>query len=140
MRSRKFSSATGSPSTNAVFGIETPMGRTPLQGASLGVTSPRAKAAGLFCLERFAVIGKCPNSSGRCKQRPSSGLRGPPLSVPGKAARAGTPAPQCGTGVLVRQIVENGLEIGQTPGASLAAARYPDSQPRNWFGRRQTPC
>ena len=35
MRSRKFSSATGSPSTNAMFGIETPMGRTPLQGASL---------------------------------------------------------------------------------------------------------
>ena len=33
MRSRKFSSATGSPSTNAMFGIETPMGRTPLQGA-----------------------------------------------------------------------------------------------------------
>ena len=34
---------------DAMFGIETPMGRTPLQGASLGVTSPRAKAAGLFC-------------------------------------------------------------------------------------------
>ena len=33
MRSRKFSSATGSPSTNAMFGIETPMGRTPLHGA-----------------------------------------------------------------------------------------------------------
>src|SRR6516162_9413497 len=30
--------------TNAMFGIETPMGRTPLQGASPGVTSPRAKA------------------------------------------------------------------------------------------------
>ena len=29
------------------------------------------------------------------------------------AARAGTPAPQCGTGVLARQIAENGLEIGQ---------------------------
>jgi len=49
MRSKKFSNATGSPSTYAMFGIETPMGRTPLQGASLGVTSPRAKAAGLFC-------------------------------------------------------------------------------------------
>ena len=33
MRSRKFSSASGSPSTYAMFGIETPMGRTPLQGA-----------------------------------------------------------------------------------------------------------
>jgi hypothetical protein len=31
-------------------GIETPKGRTPLQGASLDVTSPRAKAPGLFCL------------------------------------------------------------------------------------------
>ena len=30
--------------------------------------------------------------------------------------RAGTPAPQCGTGVVARQIAENGLEIGQTPG------------------------
>jgi hypothetical protein len=36
-------------STNAMFGIETPKGRTPLQGASLDVTSPRAKAPGLFC-------------------------------------------------------------------------------------------
>jgi hypothetical protein len=39
-----FSNATGPPSTNALFGIETPMGRTPLQGASLDVASPRAKA------------------------------------------------------------------------------------------------
>jgi hypothetical protein len=31
------------------------------------------------------------------------------------AARARTPAPQCGTGVLARQISGNGLEIGQTP-------------------------
>jgi len=30
-------------------------------------------------------------------------------------ARAGTPAPQCGTGVLARQIAESGLEIVQTP-------------------------
>ena len=28
--------------------------------------------------------------------------------------RAGTPAPQCGTGVLARQIAENDLEIGET--------------------------
>jgi len=75
----------------------------------------RRAAAWAILLDRFAVIGKCPNSSERCKQSPSSGLRGPPLSVPGKAARAGTPAPQCGTGVLARQIAENGLEIGQTP-------------------------
>jgi REP element-mobilizing transposase RayT len=34
----KFSNATGSPSTNAMFGIETLKGRTPLQGASLDVT------------------------------------------------------------------------------------------------------
>ena len=40
----KFSNATGSPSTNAMFGIETPNGRTPLQGASLDVTSPRARS------------------------------------------------------------------------------------------------
>ena len=46
----KFSNTTGSPSTNAMFGIETPMGRTPFQGASLDVGSPRAKEApGLFC-------------------------------------------------------------------------------------------
>src|SRR6516164_6918612 len=31
------------------------------------------------------------------------------------SARVGTPAAQCGTGVLARQIAENGLEIGQTP-------------------------
>ena len=51
-RFAKFSNATGSPSRNAMFGIETPKGRTPLQlqGASLDVTSPRAKAPGLFCL------------------------------------------------------------------------------------------
>src|SRR5262249_31743239 len=30
-------------------------------------------------------------------------------------ARAGPPAPQCGTGVLARQIAESGLEIVQTP-------------------------
>src|SRR5262245_9084912 len=35
--------------------------------------------------------------------------------------RAGTPAPQCGTGVLARQIAENGLEIGQTPVKSSRA-------------------
>jgi hypothetical protein len=40
----KFSNAIGSPSTNAMFGIETPMGRTPFQGASLEVASPRAEA------------------------------------------------------------------------------------------------
>jgi hypothetical protein len=33
----------------------------------------------------------------------------------GAYARAGAPAPQCGTGVLARQIAENGLEISQTP-------------------------
>jgi len=33
-----------------------------------------------------------------------------------RPTRAGTPAPQCGTGDLARQIAENGLEIGQTPG------------------------
>jgi hypothetical protein len=32
-----------------MFGIETPEGRTPFQGALLDVTSPRAKAPGLFC-------------------------------------------------------------------------------------------
>jgi hypothetical protein len=36
-------------STNAMFGIEIPKGRAPLQGASIDVTSPRAKAPGLFC-------------------------------------------------------------------------------------------
>ena len=87
----KFSNATGSPSTNAMFGIETPMGRTPFQGASLDVASPRAQApdfakptsrlafwrhlpqhegrhsvataAWALLLDRSAVIGKCPNSS-----------------------------------------------------------------------------
>jgi hypothetical protein len=43
-RFRKFSNATGSPLTNAMFGMETPIGRTPFQGASLDATSPRAKA------------------------------------------------------------------------------------------------
>src|SRR5262245_14513893 len=35
--------------TNAMFGIETPLGRTPFQGGSLDITSPRAEAPGLFC-------------------------------------------------------------------------------------------
>ena len=42
----KFSNATASPSTNAMFGIETPTGRTPFQGASLDGTSLRAKDLG----------------------------------------------------------------------------------------------
>jgi len=89
----KFSNAKASPSTNAMFGIETPMGRTPFQGASLDGTSPRAKApdfaqptsrlafwrhlpqhegrhsvataAWAILLDRPAVIGKCPNSRSR---------------------------------------------------------------------------
>jgi len=36
-----------------------------------------------------------------------------------RPTRAGTPAPQCGTGDLARQIAENGLEIGQTPGTDV---------------------
>src|SRR5215467_7916342 len=79
-----------------MFGIETPMGRTPFQGASLDVASPRAKApdfarptsqlafwlhtpqhegrhslaaaAWAILLDRSAVIGKCPNSCGRRKR------------------------------------------------------------------------
>ena len=109
MQARKLSSATGSPSTNAMFGIETPMGRTPLQlqGASLGVTSPRAKApdfakatsrlafgvtyhnmrgaiasataAWAILLDRFAVIDKCPNSRPalQLKRRPILGAPSP---------------------------------------------------------------
>src|SRR5262245_8962604 len=42
----KFSNATGSPSTNATFGIETPMGRTPFQGVSLDVIHPGLKHLG----------------------------------------------------------------------------------------------
>ena len=34
---------------NSYIGIETPTGRTPLQGASLDVALPRAKAPGLLC-------------------------------------------------------------------------------------------
>ena len=37
--------------------------------------------------------------------------------------RAGTPAPQCGTGDLARQMAEKGLEIGQTPGTASAFAK-----------------
>jgi hypothetical protein len=42
----KFLNVTGSPSTNAMFGIEAPprAGRTPFQGGSLYITSPRAEA------------------------------------------------------------------------------------------------
>src|SRR5215813_2292212 len=40
----KFLNVTGSPSTNAMFGIEAPEGRTPFQGGSLYITSPRAEA------------------------------------------------------------------------------------------------
>ena len=66
MRSRKFLSATGSPSTNARFGIETPMGRTPLQGASLGVTSPRAKAPDFAKpTSRLALWRHLPQHEGR---------------------------------------------------------------------------
>src|SRR5215471_19961758 len=31
-------------------------------------------------------------------------------------------------------------KLAKTPGASLAAARYTDSQSRNWVGSSQTPC
>jgi hypothetical protein len=59
-------------------------------------------------------------SSGSC-QKCWGRISDPP------GGRAGTPAPQCGTGalarqiqcgtdVLARQIAENGLEISQTPG------------------------
>jgi hypothetical protein len=37
----------------------------------------------------------------------------------GSPARAGTPAPQCGTGVLARQISENGLKKLQTGGLAM---------------------
>jgi hypothetical protein len=40
----KFLNVIGSPSTNAMFGIEAPEGRTPFQGGSLYITSPRAEA------------------------------------------------------------------------------------------------
>jgi len=68
MQARKLSSATGSPSTNAMFGIETPMGRTPLQlqGASLGVTSPRAKAPDFAkATSRLAFWRHLPQHEGR---------------------------------------------------------------------------
>ena len=42
--------------------------------------------------------------------------------------RAGTPAPQCGTGDLARQIAENGFEIGQTPGPGWSEAQS-EAQP-----------
>jgi hypothetical protein len=80
-RFAKFSNATGSPSRNAMFGIETPKGRTPLQGASLHVTSPRAKAPGLFCLTAPRSLGKCPNSRPRVK------TLGFLSSLPGRACR-----------------------------------------------------
>ncbi|MBV8377008.1 MAG: transposase, partial [Verrucomicrobia bacterium] len=38
----------GSPSTNVIFGINAPRSRTPFQGGSLDITSPRAEATGLF--------------------------------------------------------------------------------------------
>ena len=40
----RFLNVTGSPSTNAMLGIEAPEGRTPFQGGSLYLTSPRAEA------------------------------------------------------------------------------------------------
>ena len=47
-------------------------------------------------------------------------------------ARAGTPAPQCGTGVLARQITENSLEIGQTPASTGGASAAPGiGRPQN---------
>ena len=76
-RSMKFLNVTGSPSTNAMFGIEAPEGRTPFQGGSLDITSPRAEAPGLFCLaaarrstrQPLALTlvprRKCPNTSDR---------------------------------------------------------------------------
>jgi hypothetical protein len=44
-----------------MFGIERPLGRTPFQGPSLDVTSPRAKAQAkapwAILLDRSAVVG-----------------------------------------------------------------------------------
>jgi hypothetical protein len=87
----------------SMFGIETPMGRTPFQGASLDVTSPRAKApdfakptsrlafwrhlpqhearhsfsdGGLgYSVRPLRGHRKLAKLQGRCQQRLSSGLR-----------------------------------------------------------------
>ena len=62
----KFSNATGSSSTNAMSGIETPMGRTPFQGASLNSASPRAKAPDFAKpTSRLAVWRHIPQHEGR---------------------------------------------------------------------------
>ena len=65
----------------------------PREGRSLGgVVSSRQRGRGRPRPDRSAVIG----------------------NVQTPLAQAGIPAPQCGTGVLARQISENRLEIGQT--------------------------
>ena len=46
---------------------------------------------------------------------------------------AGTPAPQCGTGVIARQIAENGLVPGKLKGPDHRAARR-EYRPREIFG------
>ena len=44
--------------------------------------------------------------------------------------RAGTPAPQCGTGVLARQIAENGLEMATNGGPPNPKLRTPNFKPK----------
>ena len=92
-----------------MFGIEAPMGRTPFQGASLDVPSPRAKA-------RLKHLGY--------SVRPLRGHR----KMSKLQARAGTPAPQCGTGVLARQIAENDSEISKLQSAGLPDANEANGQ------------
>jgi hypothetical protein len=55
-------------------------------------------------------------------------------------ARAGTPAPQCGTGVFARQLTENGLEIGRTPeGRPQCRFKFQRRRPRPFAARGLPP-
>src|SRR5215472_10682713 len=57
MRWRKFSNATGSPSTNAMFGIETPMGRDALAGRVAWRHFTQGQSRWAILLDRSAVKG-----------------------------------------------------------------------------------
>jgi|SRR6516164_9243146 len=89
-------------------GLKRPTSQSLRRGWLFGVTYHNmrgaiasATAAWAILLDRSAVARKRPKSR----------------------ARAGTPASQCGTGVLARQIAENGLEISQfSSGAASWAA------------------
>jgi len=109
----RFLNVTGSPSTNAMFGIKAPEGRTPFQGGSLYITSPRAEAPDFAKpTSRLAFWRHLPQHEGR-HSFSDGGL--------GYSVR-----PLCGR-----------KKTAKLQGALLATPRESQATPQNW---PRVPC